>query len=255
MKKSAGIVAGTAIVLAMGGASGAVASKMITGADIKDGTITSADIANKGVKWADVADKAVSWRTLTPGAQGKVKSFAGKDGAKGANGTNGTNGIDGANGEPGAAGAKGDQGPQGPQGEQGAKGDKGDRGAQGPQGVHGLANAYYAVANYNVGDTNAGAIATVACKNATDTAISGGVQVLGLGEGASTRNTPVSSSFPGRMDWSTNAPKPHRLDGWIVQFGGNAGETSDKAPEKVKVFALCVPSAPILVEETYNQAG
>ena len=25
--------------------------------------------------------------------------------------------------------------------------------------------------------------------------------------GANSRNTPVSSSFPGRMDWDTNTPK------------------------------------------------
>ena len=86
-------------------------------------------------------------------------------------------------------------------------------------------------------------------------AISGGVQVLGLGEGANSRNTPVSSSFPGRMDWAAGAPKPGRLDGWIVQFGGNAGATSDKAPEKIKVWALCVPGASIPVNQTYQQVG
>ena len=40
-------------------------------------------------------------------------------------------------------------------------------------------------------------------------AISGGVQVLGLEEGANDRNTPVSSSFPGRMDWAANAGASH----------------------------------------------
>ena len=68
------------------------------------------------------------------------------------------------------------------------------------------------------------------------------MQVLGLDGGA---NTPVSSSFPGRMDWETNKPKADRLDGWIVQFGGNAGAVSDEAPEKVKVWALCVPGTDI----------
>jgi hypothetical protein len=57
------------------------------------------------------------------------------------------------------------------------------------------------------------------------------------------------------MDWSTNAPKADRLDGWIVQFGGNAGATSDKAPEKVKVYALCVPGAQIAVEQTFTQSA
>jgi hypothetical protein len=152
------------------------------------------------------------------------------------------------------------QGQKGPKGAQGQKGDTGATGAQGPKGDKGdsgVTGAFYATAFYNAGNTNAGAIATVACDaEKTDyVAISGGVQVLGLGEGANSRNTPVSSSFPGRMDWTANAPKPGRLDGWIVQFGGNAGATSDKAPEKVKVWALCVPGASIPVNQTYQQVG
>jgi Collagen triple helix repeat (20 copies) len=150
------------------------------------------------------------------------------------------------------------KGQQGPKGAQGPKGDAGATGAQGPKGDKGdsgLTGAFYATAFYNAGDTNAGAIASVACDaEKTDyVAISGGVQVLGLGEGANSRNTPVSSSFPGRMDWTAGAPKPGRLDGWIVQFGGNAGATSDKAPEKIKVWALCVPGASIPVNQTYQQ--
>jgi hypothetical protein len=150
------------------------------------------------------------------------------------NGKNGLNGHDGANGANGKDGAQGLVGPQG------IKGDKGDSY---------LAGAYYSIAYYNAGDTNAGAIATVACKNTTDTAISGGVSVDDY-----LKNTPVSQSFPGRMDWSTNTPKPNRLDGWVIQFGGNAGATSDKSPEKVKVWALCVPGLSIPVEQTYTQS-
>jgi len=119
----------------------------------------------------------------------------------------------------------------------------------GPKGDNGLAGAYYSVAYYDVGDTNASAIATVACKNETDTAISGGVQVLGLDAGANSRNTPVSSSFPGRMDWTTNSPKANRLDGWIVQFGG-----TDNAPEKTKIWALCVPNLDLPVVQTYTES-
>lgn len=126
----------------------------------------------------------------------------------------------------------------------GVQGPKGDKGASG------LTGAYYSVAFYDVGDTNAGAIATVACKATTDVAISGGVQVLGLDAGANARNTPVSSSFPGRMDWSTNTPKAGRLDGWVVQFGGGS-----IAPEKVKVYALCVPGAVVPVEQTFTQSA
>jgi hypothetical protein len=150
---------------------------------------------------------------------------------------------------------KGERGAPGPAGAPGEQGEQGEKGPQGPKGDTGLEDAYYSVAFYNAGDTNAGAVATVACKAQTDTAISGGVQVLGLDEGANARNTPVSSSFPGRMDWSTNMPRPGRLDGWIVQFGGNAGAVSDVAPEKAKVWALCVPGLEVPVEQTFTQAG
>ncbi len=157
----------------------------------------------------------------------------------------------------GQKGNTGAVGPRGPAGAQGSKGDTGATGPQGPKGNSGLTGAFYATAFYNAGDTNAGAIATVAC-DATKTdyvAIAGGVQVLGLDADANSRNTPVSSSFPGRMDWTTNTPKPNRLDGWIVQFGGNAGATSDKAPEKIKVWALCVPGAKVPVNQTFLQVG
>ena len=156
---------------------------------------------------------------------------------------------------------KGDTGPQGVPGEQGipgtpgAPGHIGDTGPQGEPGTDGLLGAFYATAYYGAGDTNAGAIASVACdvESADFTAIAGGVQVLGLDAGANSRNTPVSSSFPGRMDWSANKPRVDRLDGWIVQFGGNAGAVSDKAPEKVQVWALCVPNTDIPVHQTYTQ--
>jgi Collagen triple helix repeat (20 copies) len=157
----------------------------------------------------------------------------------------------------GQKGPKGDTGAAGPQGQKGDTGATGAQGPKGDKGDSGVTGAFYATAFYNAGNTNAGAIATVAC-DATKTdyvAIAGGVQVLGLDEGANSRNTPVSSSFPGRMNWDTNTPKPGRLDGWIVQFGGNAGATSDKNPEKVKVWALCVPGASIPVNQTFQQVG
>jgi hypothetical protein len=140
------------------------------------------------------------------------------------------------------------------EGVRGPAGPAGQDGTDGKDGKDGLVGAYYSVAFYDMGDTNAGAIATVACKAETDTAISGGVQTIGLDDTPGDNNTPVSSSFPGRMDWSTNTPKADRLDGWIVQFGGNAGEVSDRAPERVKVWALCVPGASIPIEQTFLQS-
>jgi Collagen triple helix repeat (20 copies) len=211
-------------------------NKKLIAAAVAVGLIAAVPAANASgvtgiISGADVKNGTIMKRDLSAGIQANLKKRA-KDGADGATGPQGIQGL---------------VGPQGP---------KGDKGAQG---VPGFAGAFYATALYNQGNTNAGAIATVAC-NAdpakTDyVAISGGVQVLGLDATANSRNTPVSSSFPGRMNWDTNSPRDNRLDGWIVQFGGNAGATSDKAPEKVKVWALCVPNMPVSVVETFKQVG
>ena len=216
------IVAMIALAVALSGTAVAGTAKLITGSQIANGTIKLTHL-NKSTKAALKGDRGSTGAQGAAGAQGLV-------------------------GPQGATGSTGSQGPKGNTGADGKKGDKGDSE---------LTGAFYATAFYNAGDTNEGAIATVAC-NAdpvkTDyVAISGGVQVLGLDAGANSRNTPVSSSFPGRMDWNTNAPKPDRLDGWIVQFGGNAGATPDKAPEKIKVWALCVPGASIPVNQTFTQ--
>ena len=207
-------IAGAVLVVAVIGGGTATAANLVTSSEVKDDSLRSRDVHDGSLRVKDLTDRAVT--TLQSG------------------------GGTGATGTTGAAGAKGD---------------KGDKGA------NGLLGAFYATAFYNVGDTNAGAIATVACDPTSTafTAISGGVQVLGIGdtqgeiEAANSRNTPVSSSFPGRMDWSTNSPKPNRLDGWIVQFGGNAGATSDKDPLKVKVWALCVSDTSIPVVQTYSE--
>jgi hypothetical protein len=145
----------------------------------------------------------------------------------------------------GRLGHQGPIGPQGPKGDNGLagpRGPKGDTGAPGDSYLHG---AYYSVAYYDKGDTNGGAIATVACKAQTDTAISGGVSTVDY-----TKTVPVGQSFPGRMDWSTNTPKPGRLDGWIVQFASQNGS----APVKVKVWALCAPGLNVPVNQTYTQS-
>jgi hypothetical protein len=154
-------------------------------------------------------------------------------------------GVQGPKGDTGPAGAQGLNGTAGPQGQQGPKGDKGEKGDAGAAGDSYLHGAYYSVAYYDKGDTNGGAIATVACKAQTDTAISGGVSTDDY-----MKTVPVGQSFPGRMDWSTNTPKPDRLDGWIVQFASQTGP----APEKVKVWALCVPGLNVPVHQTFTQS-
>jgi len=112
----------------------------------------------------------------------------------------------------------------------------------GPKGDNGLKGAIYRVENYQNGG---GGSATVACADddATSqkyTAIAGGVQGSTVADQA-TNGFAVTSSFPGRMDWDTNTPKPNRLDGWIVLGNGKHTDT-------LKVWALCVPTTDIAVQ-------
>lgn len=230
-KRTTITVLAAAGLLTLGTAGGAVAGGLVTSSQIQNQTIKSVDIAPGAVAGSEIRDRSIRYRDMSGELVEYIQSQTelpkngvdGKDGSDGKDGADGKDGINGSNG------------------------------SNGRDGKDSLITAYYATAYYNAGDTNAGAIATVACQDPSDVAISGGAQVLGLDDGANARNTPVSSSFPGRMDWSTNTPKVDRLDGWIVQFGGNAGATSDKAPEKVKVYALCVPGNSIPVVETFKQ--
>jgi hypothetical protein len=116
-------------------------------------------------------------------------------------------------------------------------------GKDGKDGKDGLVGAVYRVENYKNGG---GGSATVACADdaATSqkyTAIAGGVQGSTVAD-QSASGFAVSSSFPGRMDWDTNTPKPNRLDGWIVLGNGQYTGT-------LKVWALCVPTSSIPVQQ------
>jgi len=65
--------------------------------------------------------------------------------------------------------------------------------------------------------------------------------------GAGTNTEDITSSFPGRMDWDTNLPKPDRLDGWVVYFGDGAAPNADEG-NVLEVWALCVPTTKIPVQ-------
>jgi hypothetical protein len=104
------------------------------------------------------------------------------------------------------------------------------------------AGTVYRVAHYANG-ANGTAVATVACadteaKSQKYVAVAGGVQVIDA-DGDSTFSNdnavPVADSFPGRMDWSTNSPKPGRLDGWVVRWGDDT-----KSMPQVNVWAVCM---------------
>jgi len=178
-------------------------------------TGTGGAVAGSLITSKDIKDGSIKVRDLGPGVQKGLKS---------------------------TQGPKGNQGNQGPAGPAGSKGDVGPKG---DQGVSGLTGAVYRVADYGTG----GGRASVACADTEAesqkyTAIAGGVQ-SDDSTGTTTATQPVTSSFPGRMDWSTNQPKPNRLDGWIVNFG-SGGQPVDV----LRVWALCVPNTGITVQVT-----
>ena len=127
-------------------------------------------------------------------------------------------------------------------------------GNDGKDGKDAMFGAVYRVANYENGG---GGRATVACADDNDesqkyTAISGGARVEvrnDEGKVYTTDTEDITSSFPGRMDWGTNEPKPNRLDGWVVYFGdGTAPEPANNGT--LEVWALCVPTTDVDVEVT-----
>lgn len=209
MKKAVTLIAALVAVLAV--TSGAFAAKqylIVSSKQIKHGAISLSDLSHHA-----------------------RKVLHGKQGATGPAGPQGLKGDIGATGT------------QGPQGDRGPQGPKGDTGATG------LAGSFYSVEQYpnDPGGVTGNSIATVACDpNNPDNsqnyvAIAGGVQNADNTTDmySATNQLPVSASFPGRMDWNTNTPKPDRLDGWVIQFAGSAGQ-QDKA---IEVWALCVPKA------------
>ncbi len=130
----------------------------------------------------------------------------------------------------------------------GKDGRDGKDGKNGKNGADGLAGAVYRVANYTNGG---GGRATVACADTEQasqnfTAIAGGARVEVPGAGTATE--PVTSSFPGRMNWDTNLPKPDRLDGWVVYFGEGAAPSAGNGV--LEVWALCVPNDDISTQVT-----
>jgi len=104
--KKVGTVVAAAVVLAVGASGGAVASNLITGDDITNGTIESRDIANKTIKSRDISDGTIKLRDLNPALRKLVRLV----------------GEQGPTGPAGPAGKDGKQGPAGPQGPAGDDG-------------------------------------------------------------------------------------------------------------------------------------
>lgn len=112
----------------------------------------------------------------------------------------------------------------------------------------------YRVAHYN-GGAGGTAIGTVACADDDATsqqyvAIAGGMQILdadGDHDYTNDNAVAVADSFPGRMDWNTNGPKPARLDGWVIRWGNEA-----KSAAQVNVWAVCMKKSDNVQVQTTN---
>lgn len=117
-----------AVVLAAGGADAVAggASRLITGAQIKNATITSIDVRNNSLTGTDVRNGSLQLGDLSTRAQAALKGQKGDTGAAG---------LSGAPGAAGAAGAKGEKGEKGDKGEPGQDGQDGTDGQDGAPGL------------------------------------------------------------------------------------------------------------------------
>jgi hypothetical protein len=136
----------TVLVFSLGGT--AAAARLITGAQIKDGSITGKDIKAGSLTASDLRGDAANALRGRDGLRGDTGAVGprgetgatgpkGDAGAAGVTGAKGATGVDGAGGTDGARGPQGEIGPQGPTGATGAQGPKGDTGDRGPQGPAG----------------------------------------------------------------------------------------------------------------------
>src|SRR3954451_22369606 len=150
-KRVTPVVAGAAILVALGGVGGAFAGQLVTSAQIKDLTIQARDIDAGAVSTSEIRNGGILLGDLSVDARNALKGQTGAKGATGATGAKGETGAPGANGE---------------------TGDKGK------DGTDGLTGAVYRVEVYKNGG---GGDATVACaddgtESQKYTAIAGGVQ-------------------------------------------------------------------------------
>ena len=206
-------LAGTVLVVAVIGAGTATAASLVTSKDVQDNSLRSVDVKDGSASREGHAALARSRRCSKPGPTG-------------------------ATGATGAA-----QGRHWCEGRQGRQGAAGSAGCLLRDGVLPTSSS----------TPTPGPLPRLRATRPRPPSprISGGVQVLGIGgnqgeiDAANSRITPlVSSSFPGRMDWTTNSPKPNRLDGWIVQFGGNAVRPRTRTRSRCRCGRCACPTPP-----------
>lgn len=207
------VVAFVALFLSLTG--GAIAAKLITGKDIRDGSLTSKDL-KKGTVGVGSLSAETQALIRRAGLQGETGA-SGAPGAKGAKGDIGPAGATGGGGVKGDAGAKGDigftgltgakgdtgltgprgftgltgaMGPTGPTGADGGRGPQGDQGPAGPTGSSiGDAKAEYGVAKvYKVVGAVSTFVGTLSTSDVPDdrhnaAMVSGTLPVSGVGAG------------------------------------------------------------------------
>lgn len=144
------------------------------------------------------------------------------NGANGAPGKDGQNGADGKDSKPGADGVSGYE-------------------VRTYDYIRGGARPGHDGVDASYGGAGNSSIATVACSPGK-VAVGGGYWIRN-GQSEVVNDAPANgqgatASFPGRMDWTTNQPKPNRNDGWIVYFNGNG-----PSPMDVTLYAICVNAA------------
>ena len=76
----------------------AVASSLITGADVKDGSLSGADVQNGSLSGIDIKDESLSSRAFSREARANLRGLQGPPGAQGATGATGATGPQGASG-------------------------------------------------------------------------------------------------------------------------------------------------------------
>lgn len=206
---SGGVALIAAATLAVGAASGATAAHLIGSKDIRDHSVQKVDLS-KGVN-------AALAKAGTPGPAGPA----------GADGNDST--VPGPKGDPGTPGAPGRDGVSGIE----YRTFDYIAGKESTDSEPGMGSDYTGA--------GAGGIATVVCSSPSKVALAGGVQFLGLdadnGQAAVTGGNGIVDSFPGRMDWSTNTPRPGVMSGWVVRLNKYA------AGEPLRLWVVCANAA------------
>lgn len=253
---SAHLVALIALFVALGGSAGAAGIKLITGADIKDGSITGADIKHESITGNHLRNGSVTGFDIRDGSL-RSRHFSALDlarlhggkGDTGARGDTGVRGDTGARGDPGPKGETGAKGDPGPKGDAGVKGDPGVTGPAGAQAtLESVSSTGADISNYQNGDpivtanaAGAGyylaiATGTVTNTGSSDDYVNCGFDVSGTLSGAAGFSTTAGTATSG----SSVTLVPTSTSNETVKFicFGSGVTTFDLASFKMKLIKL-----------------